>query len=57
MAQGEFTKEEAKETEDALQEIMEAFPKKKALDFIGHFNDVFLFLAAAKQAAPLGVKK
>ena len=56
MAQGEFTKEEAKSVNEALNEIMKAFPKKKAMEFIGHFNDIFLFLAAAEAAAP-GEKK
>ena len=49
MAQGEFTREECAATEEALKEIMEAFPKTKALHFIGHFNDVFLFLRAVKK--------
>ena len=52
MAQGEFTKEEARETRDAVTEIMESMSKKKAVEFIGHFNDVFLFLNAAEAAAP-----
>lgn len=52
MSQGRFTKEECKATEEAMEEIMKAFPRKKALDFVGHFNDVMLFLAAALQAAP-----
>jgi hypothetical protein len=52
MSQGQFTKEEAKASEDALKEIMEAFPKKKMMEFIGHFNDIFLFLSAAKKKAP-----
>ena len=52
MAQGQFTKEEAKATEEALNEVMKAFPKKKVGEFIGHFNDIFLFVAAAGRAAP-----
>lgn len=52
MAQGEFTKEEADATIEALEEIMKAFPKSKAVDFFGHFNDVMLFVGAAKEAAP-----
>lgn len=52
MAQGEFTKEEAQASEVALNEIMEALPKKKTLEFLGHFNDIFLFLTAAKKNAP-----
>lgn len=52
MTQGEFTKEEATETEKALEELMKAIPKSKLPEFIGHFNDIFLFLSAAKKVAP-----
>lgn len=52
MAQGEFTKEEAQETIEAIQEVMDGMPKKKKMEYIGHFNDIFLFLDAAKRAAP-----
>ncbi len=52
MAQGEFTKEEAKATEQAVDEVMRAMPKKKLGEFMGHFNDIFLFIAAAGRAAP-----
>lgn len=43
MAQGEFTKEEAKECHDALDEVMKAFPKSKVGEFVGHFNDRCLY--------------
>ena len=52
MAQGEFTKQEAQATEEAVNEIFDALPKSKRLNFIGHLNDVLLFLAAAKEHAP-----
>lgn len=53
MAQGEFTKEEAAETKKAVEEVMKAFPKAAFFaEFIGHFNDIFLFLSAAEAAAP-----
>jgi hypothetical protein len=52
MAQGEFTKEEAKATQDAFGEVMKAFPKSKVAEFFGHFNDIALFLSAAERAAP-----
>lgn len=52
MAQGEFTKEETQATIEAVQEIAEGLPKKKKIEFIGHFNDIFLFLEAAKRVAP-----
>lgn len=54
MAQGEFTKQEAGETENAVTEIMKAMPKRIVMEYVGHFNDIFLFIAAAKKAAPIG---
>ncbi len=53
MTQGKFSKEEATCTITAMEEVMKAFPKNKAVNFIGHFNDIFLFLEAAKKEAPL----
>ena len=52
MAQGEFTKEEATATEEAFKEVFLALPKNKQMDFFGHANDIYLFLVAAKAAAP-----
>jgi hypothetical protein len=52
MAQGEFTKQEAESTIEAVNEVMKAMPKSKIGAFLGHFNDIFLFLGAAKEAAP-----
>ena len=52
MAQGEFTKEEAAETATAVEEMFNALSKKNKMDFIGHLNDIYLFLDAAKAAAP-----
>jgi hypothetical protein len=52
MAQGDFTKEEAKHTEEAVDEIFKALPKKKQMEFLGHLNDIMLFLSAAGKAAP-----
>lgn len=52
MTQGKFSKEEATVCRESLKEIMDAFPKKKILDFFGHFNDLDLFLMAAQKAAP-----
>jgi hypothetical protein len=57
MAQGEFTKEEAAETEKAVNEMFEGIPKARRMSFIGHLNDVLLFLKAAKNAAPSEQKK
>lgn len=52
MAQGEFTKEEATATEEAFEEVFAALPKTKQRAFIGHANDIYRFLNAAKEAAP-----
>lgn len=52
MAQGEFTKEEARATIEAVTEVAGALSKKKKIDFLGHFNDIFLFLEAAERVAP-----
>lgn len=52
MAQGDFTKEEARETRKAVEEMFDALPKSKKFDYIGHLNDVMLFLSAAEKAAP-----
>ena len=52
MAQGQFTRQEARNAREAVQEILDALPKTKKLAFLGHFNDLFLFLDAAEKAAP-----
>jgi hypothetical protein len=52
MAQSEFTKEEARLTAEAFREVFNALPKSKLPNFIGHANDIYLFLAAAEKAAP-----
>lgn len=52
MAQGEFTKEEAKQTQETVSDMFEGLPKSKKLDYIGHLNDILLFLSAAEKAAP-----
>ena len=57
MGQGDFTKEEAKESTEALDEIMKAFPKSKAMEFIGHFNDIFLFLGSCQRECPSEIKE
>lgn len=52
MAQGEFTKEEAQAVIEELSELFDALPKSKRFDYIGHLNDIALFLEAAKKVAP-----
>jgi hypothetical protein len=52
MAQGDFTKEEAQATIEAVDEMFNALPKSKKLDYVGHLNDIMLFLEEAKRQAP-----
>lgn len=52
MAQGEFTKEEADATIEAVSDMFKAIPKSKSMNYLGHLNDVMLFIEAAKKNAP-----
>lgn len=52
MAQGQFTKEEADVAVECVKEILEQVPKTKRPGIIGELNDLYLFIGAAKQAAP-----
>lgn len=54
MKEERFTKGEAARMEEALVEVMKAFPKSKAPQFFGHFNELALFIGAVKRAAPDG---
>ena len=40
MAQGEFTKQEASCTREAVDEMFEAIPKSRRMEYIGHLNDI-----------------
>lgn len=51
MAQGEFTKGEASRTKEAVNELFEAIPKSKRFNYLGHLNDILLFLGAAEAVA------
>lgn len=52
MAQGEFTKEEADAMAEAVSEMFKALSKTKQREYIGHLNDIQLFIEAAKREAP-----
>lgn len=52
MAQGQFTKQEADFVHTAANEMFLGLPKSKRMEFLGHLNDIFLFIEAAKRAAP-----
>ncbi len=51
MSPGEFTKEEAQRVADAVEELFEAIPKSRRMEYLGHLNDVLLFLGAAAKEA------
>lgn len=40
--QGNCTKAEAANAAECVEEMFEAIPKSKRMEFIGHLNDVFL---------------
>jgi hypothetical protein len=52
MAQGEFTKQECDETMQSVDEMFRAIPRSKQMQYLGHLNDVLLFLGAARAVAP-----
>lgn len=56
MAQGDFTKEETIEVRISFDEIFKALSKNKQREFLGHANDIYLFLSAAEKVAPNGKK-
>lgn len=50
--QNALCKENAENCLLALDEIFDAIPKKRQSDFIGHLNDLALFLSAAESQLP-----
>jgi len=54
MAQGDFTKEEAKRAREAVNEMFNALTRNKKMEYLGHLNDILLFLEAAGRHAPDG---
>lgn len=52
MSQGNFTKEEGKETKDAVEEMYAALTKKRQMEYLGHYNDIMLYLSASIEQAP-----
>jgi hypothetical protein len=49
---GEFTKAGADGAVECAKAILDAMPRGKKIAFAGEFNELFLFLEAAKRAAP-----
>ncbi len=52
MAQGEFTKQEADFATETTEKMFEGIPKTRRGEYLGHLNDILLFIAAAKKEAP-----
>lgn len=48
----EFTKENCKDMESCVQEMFDALAKSKKLEYIGHLNELLVFLAKAAEHAP-----
>lgn len=49
---GKFVKSEAEACIELSKELLEAMPKKRQIEYLGHMNQLWLFLEAAKRAAP-----
>lgn len=52
MAQGDFTRAEAKIVKDIVSELFDAIPKTRRFNYLGHLNDVLLFLEACGRQIP-----
>jgi len=52
MTQGKASKEEAKATMEAVEELIKAIPKSRLANYFGHANDIFLFLDACERVLP-----
>lgn len=52
MALNQFTKEEAEVCKEAVDEMFNALPKSKRMEYLGHLNEICLFLERAKEKAP-----
>ena len=51
MAVGDFTKEEAKVVHECIEEMFEAIPKRRQMEYIGHLNEVLVFVERASKHA------
>lgn len=49
--QEQITKARAKEIVEAVDEMFKAIPKSKQMEYLGHFNDVCLFLEQVSREA------
>lgn len=51
MALGDFTPANAQNAYEAVDEMFKAIPKKKQGEYMGHLNEVCLFISKAKGVA------
>jgi len=49
-----FTKQNAKDVLEEVDELFSALPKTKQGSYLGHLNDICLFLEAVQRIAPEG---
>lgn len=47
--QTDFTLERAKEVREILEDMYKGLPKSRKLNYIGHLNDILLFIGAAER--------
>lgn len=47
--QTDFTLERAKEVREIVEDMYRGLPKARKLDYIGHLNDILLFIGAAEK--------
>lgn len=55
--QGLLVKENAKDCLEALAEMFQAIPKKKQFEYLGHLNDLSLFLERAAKELPSAISE
>lgn len=57
MGIGDFTKENASRALNTVSDMFEAIPKSKRGGYLGHLNEVSLFIEAARRIAKPEKKK
>lgn len=48
-SQTDFTPERAKEIRDTVDDMFKGIPKSRRMEYIGHLNDIMLFIGAAER--------
>ena len=49
-SQTDFTLERAAEIKDTVEDMLKGIPKSRRLEYLGHLNDILLFIGAAENA-------